>query len=54
MSDDASKNTNLADETDRTADKIEELPPKPISDRDEQSVKGGLRSRGGDDSPVES
>lgn len=52
MQDDATKKTNQADNTDRSADKIEELAEKPISDRDAQSVKGGRAHD--DESPKES
>ena len=54
MKDDATKKTNQSDKTDRAADKLEDLPQKPVSERDAQSVKGGLARRGGDDNPVES
>ena len=41
MPDHATKQTDQSAKTDRTTDKVEELPQKPISDRDADSVKGG-------------
>jgi hypothetical protein len=43
MTDDVSKKTNPSDETGGVTPKLEELPQKPISDLDAQSVKGGRR-----------
>ena len=52
MQDDATKKTNQSDKTDRAVDRIEELTPKSISDRDAQSIKGGRAHD--DESPKES
>lgn len=52
MQDDATKKASQSDTTDQIGDKIEELAPKPISDRDAQSVKGGRAHD--DESPKES
>ena len=41
MQDDATKQTSQSDMTDGAADKAEDLPQKPISDSDAESVKGG-------------
>jgi len=46
MQKDANKTTNQSDENDHApdkadADKLEDLPQKPVSDRDAQSVTGG-------------
>jgi hypothetical protein len=51
MQDDAKK-TNQSGKTDGAADRIDELPQKPISDRDAQAVKGGRAHD--DESPKES
>jgi hypothetical protein len=52
MQDDAGKKSNQSDRTAHTEGRIEELAPKPISDRDAQSVKGGRAHD--DESPKES
>jgi hypothetical protein len=51
MQDDAKK-TNQSGKTDSSAGSIDELPQKPISDRDAQAVKGGRAHD--DESPKES
>jgi hypothetical protein len=53
MQDDAKK-TNQSGKTDSSAGSIDELPQKQISDRDAQSIKGGLRALHDDESPKES
>ena len=53
MQDDATKKANQSEKAERPEEKIDELAEAPVSDRDAQSVKGGLRSSGGDDSPTE-
>jgi hypothetical protein len=52
MEDDATKAAQL-DESRHAADKIEELPEKPISDRDAESIKGGRAVLHDDESPKE-
>ncbi|MGH7616479.1 MAG: hypothetical protein ACREPM_04565 [Gemmatimonadaceae bacterium] len=53
MQDDASRKANQSDQTEVATDKIEELSPKPISDRDAESVKGGRAVLHDDESPKE-
>jgi hypothetical protein len=51
MQDDANKNSPQLDEARHAADKIEELPEKPISNRDAESIKGGQAVLHDDESP---
>jgi hypothetical protein len=53
MPDDTTKKPSQSGKTDNAAKFVEELPQKPIADRDAQSVKGGRARRGGDDQPTE-
>jgi hypothetical protein len=41
MQSDSTQRTDQTDETERAADKVEELPQQPISASDAEAVKGG-------------
>jgi hypothetical protein len=53
MEDDATNEAAQLDEARHASDKIEELPEKPISDRDAESIKGGRAVLHDDESPKE-